>query len=131
MAGCNSQFLEVTMKAFRTMAVFAAVALLGACGNTADGAKKDAELAADKSAEAAAKTGDAVAGAAETGQVKAAIMADTRVDAGDINVDTDETKKTVTLRGTVKTDAERTIAGEIAIAKATGYTVINNLTVKK
>jgi hyperosmotically inducible protein len=119
------------MKAFRTMAVLAAFATLGACKNTADGAKKDAEIAADKSAEAAAKTGDAVAGATETGQVKAAIMADTRVDAGDINVDTDETKKTVTLRGTVKTDAERTIAGEIAIAKAVGYTVINNLTIKK
>lgn len=119
------------MKAFRTMAVLAAFSILGACKNTAEGAKKDAEMAADKSAEAAAKTGDAVAGATETGQVKTAIMADTRVDAGDINVDTDEAKKTVTLRGTVKTDAERVIAGEIAMAKATGYTVVNNLTVKK
>jgi osmotically-inducible protein OsmY len=119
------------MKAFRTMTVLAVFAILGACKNTADGVKQDADIAADKSAEAAAKTGDAVAGAAETGQVKAAIMADTRVDAGDINVDTDEAKKTVTLRGTVKTEAERVIAGDIAIAKATGYTVINNLTVKK
>ena len=119
------------MKAFRTMAVVAAFSIVAGCKNTADGAKKDAEIAADKSADAAAKTGDAVSGATETGQVKSAIMADTRVDAGDINVDTDEAKKTVTLRGTVKTEAERVIAGEIAIGKATGYTVVNNLTVRK
>ena len=119
------------MKAFRTVAVLAAFSIIAGCENTADGAKKDAEVAADKSAEAAAKTGDAVAGATETGQVKTAIMADTRVDAGDINVDTDEGKKTVTLRGTVKTEAERVIAGEIAIKTASGYTVVNNLTVRK
>ena len=51
------------MKAFRTMAVLAAFSIVAGCKNTADGAKKDAEIAADKSAEAAAKTGDAVAGA--------------------------------------------------------------------
>ena len=118
------------MKTFRTIAAMAGVAFLAAC-NTADGVKKDADVAADKTAEAAVATGDAVQGAAETSQVKTAIMADTRVDAGDINVDTDEDKKVVTLKGTVKTEAERVIAGEIAIAKATGYTVVNNLTVKK
>ena len=117
------------MKAFRTMAAVAGVAIMAAC-NTAEGVKKDADIAADKTAEAAAATGEKIEGAAETSQIKTAIMADTRVDAGDINVDTDEEKKTVTLKGTVKTDAERVIAGEIAIAKAKGYTVVNNLTLK-
>ena len=57
-------------------------------------------------------------------------MADTRVDGGDINVDTDEAKKTVTLKGTVKTEAERVLAGEIAASKAAGYSIMNNLTIK-
>ena len=119
------------MKAFRTMAALAGIALVAACGNTADGVKKDADIVAEKTAEAASATGAAVEGAAETGQIKSAIMADTRVDAGDINVDTDEGKKVVTLRGTVKTEAERVLAGEIAVSKAAGYTVVNNLSVKK
>lgn len=119
------------MKAFRIMAALAAFSVVGACRNTAEGAKRDAEIAASKSSDAAAKTGAAVAGAAETGEVKTALMADKRVDAGDINVDTNEGKKTVTLKGTVKTEPERVIAGEIAMQKAKGYTVINNLTVRK
>ena len=118
------------MHAFRTMASLACLALVAAC-NTADGVKKDADIAAEKTAEAASATGSAVEGAAETSQIKTAIMADTRVDAGDINVDTDENRKVVTLRGTVKTEAERVLAGEIANSKATGYSVVNNLSVKK
>ena len=119
------------MRSFRTMTALAGVALIAACSNTAEGVKKDADKAAEKTAEAASATESAVEGAAETGQIKTAIMADKRVDAGDINVDTDEGKKTVTLKGTVKTDAERMIAGDIAMSKAKGYTVVNNLTVKK
>ncbi len=118
------------MKALTTLGAAAILTIAAACGNTADGVKKDADNAAEKSAEAAAATGDAMGGAMETGQVKTAIMADSRVDAGDINVDTDEERKTVTLRGTVKTEAERVIAGEIATAKAAGYVVTNNLSVK-
>ncbi len=119
------------MNAINAVGVLAFLALITGCGNTADGVKKDADIAAEKTAEAAASTGAAMGGAMETGQIKSAIMADTRVDAGDINVDTDEDKKTVTLRGTVKTEAERVLAGEIAVSKATGYAVTNNLTVKK
>ncbi|MBL0939264.1 MAG: BON domain-containing protein [Gemmatimonadaceae bacterium] len=107
-----------------------AMLLMSTACNMADGAKKDAEIAAEKTADAAAATGDAVSGAAETSQVKTALLADSRVDAGDINVDTNEELKTVTLRGTVKTEAERKIAEEIAVAKAVGYTVTNNLTIK-
>lgn len=117
------------MKLFAMLGASAMLVMSAAC-NTADGVKKDADVAAEKTAEAAATTGDAVSGAAETSQVKTALMADARVDAGDINVDTDEEKKTVTLKGTVKTEAEKKIAEEIAIAKAVGYTVTNNLTIK-
>jgi len=129
------------MKTYQTMAAAALLALMTACGNTADGAKKDAENAADKTAEAAsaagdktaeaaAATGNAMSGAAETGQIKTALLANTALDASDINVDTDEGKKTVTLKGTVPAESHKKLAGEIAAAKAMGYTVMNELTIK-
>lgn len=130
------------MKAIFTAGAVVLLALSTACSNTAKGVKEDAENAADKtsevakdagekSAEAAAATGAAVGGALETGQIKSALMADTRVDASDINVDTDEGKKTVTLKGSVKTQTEKVIAGEIAATKAVGYTIVNDLTIRK
>jgi osmotically-inducible protein OsmY len=118
------------MKALTIAGAAALLALATACGNTADGAKEDAESAAAKTQEAAAATGSAVSGALETGQVKAWLTADTRVDASDINVDTDEAKKTVTLRGTVPADSQKTIAEQIAKDKAVGYTIINDLTIR-
>ncbi len=129
------------MKTYQTIGAAALLAVMTACGNTADGAKKDADKAADKTAEAAsaatdktaemaAKTGDAMSGAAETGQVKTALLANTELDAGNINVDTDEAKKTVTLKGTVPAESHKKLAGDIATAKASGYTVVNELTIK-
>jgi hyperosmotically inducible protein len=118
------------MKAIKTLGLATLVAFAAACGNTADGVKKDADNAADKTADAAASAGAATGAAMETADVKTALMADTRVDASNINVDTNKDAKTVTLNGTVPTDAQKTIAGEIAAAKAAGYTVTNNLTVK-
>jgi osmotically-inducible protein OsmY len=123
-------------------ALFSAVLFgLMACGNTADGVKKDAGKVAEKTgevagnaAEEAAKTAAEakaqVSGALQTGEIKTAIMADTRVSAADINVDTDQDKKTVTLRGSVKTAAEKKLAGEIATDKAIGYSIVNNLSIK-
>jgi hyperosmotically inducible periplasmic protein len=119
------------MKAITTLGAVLVFALTTACGNTAEGVKKDADNAAEKTSEAAAATGDAVGGALQTGEVKTAIMADKRVDASDINVDTNEEKKTITLKGTVKADSEKVIAAEIAAAKATGYSIVNELTIKK
>jgi osmotically-inducible protein OsmY len=100
------------------------------CSNTADGVKQDSEIAADRTAEAASASADAVGGALETASVKAAIIADERVGAGDINVDTDEPSKTVTLNGSVQTEEQKRIAGEIATTKATGYRIVNNLAVR-
>jgi osmotically-inducible protein OsmY len=134
-------FGSLLMRHIYTLGAAAVFAALTACGNTADGVKKDAENAADKTAEAAASAtdktaeaaasaGNAVSGAAETGQVKAALLADTNLDAGDINVDTDEGKKTVTLKGTVPAESHKKLAGDIAAAKAVGYQIINDLTIK-
>ena len=112
-----------------------------ACSNTAKGVEKDAEKAGDNAAAATDKAVDATASGAanatatvgaamETADVKTALMADTRVDAGDINVDTNKDTKTVTLNGTVPSDAQRKLAEEVAKAKAPEYTVVNKLTIK-
>ena len=128
-----------------------AVAVVLACAACSDCAEDRADTAARDSArtanEAARDTGRAAEGAArsagdavgnagraadaavETMDVKAALMADSRVDAGDINVDTDHTTKTVVLKGRVKTAAQKTVAEQIAVEKAVGYRVQNQLTV--
>lgn len=118
------------MNILRTSGAVALLAFAVACGKTADGAKEDADSLAANAQQAAAATGTAVSGALETAQVKSWLTADTRVDASDINVETNEPTKTVTLVGTVPADSQKTIAEQITKEKATGYTVVNNLTIK-
>ena len=129
---------------------------LAACSNTAAGAKKDADINADKAAaateeakdkadaagdkakaegrEAAAETKEAARDAAgaikaavETIDVKSALMADRTVDASHINVDTFHETKTVVLKGSVKTATQRDEAARIAAAEAPGYRIDNQL----
>ncbi|MGE0813994.1 MAG: BON domain-containing protein [Vicinamibacterales bacterium] len=125
-------------------AVVAALALAPACsdraesrtGQAARDAANAAEQAGDAVSEAARNAGAAVmdggraAGAAmETMDVKAALVAEPRLHAGDINVDTDHETKTVTLKGRVGTEMEKTLAEDIAAKHASGYRVINALIV--
>ena len=122
---------------------------LAACSNTAAGAKKDAEINADKAAasadkaedkaqaagekaaaegrDAARDTSGALKAAVETIDVKSALMADRTVDASHINVDTFHETKTVVLKGSVKTATQRDEAARIAAAEATGYRIDNQL----
>ncbi len=92
---------------------------------------------------AADKAGDAIAGAAHdaghaaanmagtrTAEIKTALMADKSVDASHIDVDSDGDTKTVTLKGTVPSAAQKASAERIARAKANGYKVRNTLTVR-
>lgn len=129
------------MKKIPMMAAMIAVAFVSACGNTADGVEKDAEnaaeataeaadKAADNTSEAAANAGAAVDAAMETADVKTALVADTRVDASDIDVDTNKDTKTVTINGTVPTAEMKTLVGQVAVDKAVGFRVINNLTIR-
>lgn len=92
----------------------------------AGGAAKDAGRSAGDAVGNAGRAADA---AVETMDVKVALTTDSRVDASNINVDTDHTTKTVTLKGRVPTAAQKTIAEQIATDKATGYRVVNQLTV--
>lgn len=119
------------MRGIRTGAGAVLLALAVGCGNTADGVQEDTAKAVESTAKAAEATTDAMGGALETASVKSAIIADPRVGAGDINVDTDEAAKTVTIKGTVTTAEQKRVAGEIAATKATGYTIINNLEVRR
>lgn len=131
---------------------------LAACSNTAAGVEKDAEKNADKAAAAAAETKaeareataeakdatkdvraeikdevrdatGAIKAAVETIDVKSALMADRTVDASHINVDTFHETKSVVLKGSVKTAAQRAEAARIAAAEAPSYRIDNQLTI--
>jgi osmotically-inducible protein OsmY len=96
---------------------------------TATGAEK-AEHGAEKAGEKASDAGDAVSAAAQTTMVKAALMADKDVDASGIDVDTEAATRTVMLKGTVPTAAQKASAERIAKGKVSkGYSVHNMLTV--
>ena len=115
-----------------------------ACRNTAAGLKRDAEengrkaavqagKAADKATEATAdaarKAADAAEAGAQTVTVKTALLADSRVSAKGIDVDTDLATRTVTLKGHVPTKEQKTIAEKIAVERSAGYHVRSELTI--
>jgi osmotically-inducible protein OsmY len=93
-------------------------ALGGACANTVQGVKQDTEKIAENTA-----------AGTQTVDVKSALIADGRVDASNINVDTSASTKTVVLKGSVPTAQQRQTAEAIARDKAEGYTISNQLTV--
>lgn len=90
-----------------------------------------AERAGDKLAGAAKDAGAAAHAAKQTLDVKAALMADSSIDASRIDVDTDENTKTVTLKGSVANAAQKATAERIAKNKAAGYKVRNSLVVSR
>lgn len=119
-----------------------------ACDNTARGVQQDTAEATDAASDAAAaaraeaddeaddarRTSGSATGAidaaGETIDVKTALMTDDLVDASDINVDTFHETRTVVLKGTVPTEAQKTAAGRIAEREAEGYKINNQLTVR-
>ena len=93
---------------------------------------KDAASDVAKKAEKAADSlGPKVDAAKQLTDVKMALMADPNVDGSAINVDADEATKTIHLKGTVPTAAQKTAAERIAHDKAQGWKVHNVLTVAK
>jgi osmotically-inducible protein OsmY len=99
-------------------ALLVAAALSGACANTVRGVKQDTEKVAEKTS-----------AATNTVDVKSALIADGRVDASNINVDTSASTKTVVLKGTVPNAQQKVTAETIAKDKAEGYKIVNQLTV--
>jgi osmotically-inducible protein OsmY len=111
----------IVLQMSRVWASVAAIALatsIAACSNTARGVAQDTERATEK-----------VAAGAETVDVKSALIADGRVDASNINVDTHADTKTVVLKGSVPTAEQKTVAEQIAREQAKGYKIQNLLTV--
>lgn len=116
-AGCNGQAERTTSEAVRDGS--SVVGQAGDAVKDAGSAVGDAVLNGGRAADAAVETLD----------VKAALIADSRIDSGDINVDTDHIAKTVTLKGHVPSAAQKGFAEEIAVTQAVGYRVENELTI--
>jgi osmotically-inducible protein OsmY len=89
-----------------------------ACAHTAKGVVQDTK-----------DNASAVRGAAETVDVKSAIIADKEIDSGAIDVDTYQDKKLVVLRGSVPTQAQKQKAEMIARDHAKSYRIDNQLAV--
>jgi len=134
-------------------AALLSVSLFAACQNTARGVEQDTEQNTAASREEARDAGQAMEGAgdrvaqetkdathsvgatldaaAQTMQIKTALIDADNLDANDINVDTDAATKTVTLKGHVPTAAQKEAAERIAKEKAPDYTVSNLLEIRK
>jgi hyperosmotically inducible periplasmic protein len=103
--------------ALTTMALSLAIGS-AACANTARGVVQDTR---DNAA--------AVRGAAQTVDVKSALIADKSIDSGAIDVDTYQDTRTVVLRGSVPTAEQKARAEAIARQHAKDYTIDNRLAV--
>jgi len=137
--------MKIMSRRLSVWACAAGVALFStACRNTAAGLRRDTEenskkaaieagKAADKASAAAADAAQRAAQAAEAGtqtmSVKTALLADKRVTAKGINVDTDPAARTVTLKGYVPSEEQKVIAEQIPSQHSSGYHVRNELTV--
>lgn len=93
-------------------------------------AERGAERAGDATANATRSVGSTLDAAAQTMQIKTALIDADNLDANNINVDTDGTAKTVTLKGYVSNASQKAAAERIAKEKAPGYRVINSLTIR-
>ena len=96
-------------------------------GTVADGAKEVAGAVKEGAKDVAADVG----AGKQTVDIKAALMAAKGIDSSHIDVGTDADTRTVTLKGTVPTAAQRTAAESVAREKAGGYRIRNLLTVAK
>ena len=89
------------------------------------------DRAVQEAKDATHSVGATLDAAAQTMQIKTALIDADNLDANDINVDTDGATKTVTLKGHVPTAAQKAAAERIAKEKAPDYTVSNLLEVRK
>jgi osmotically-inducible protein OsmY len=93
-------------------------------------AERAGDRIASESREVAGTMGATLDAAAQTMQIKTALIDADDVDAGTIDVDTNGDTKTVTLKGHVPTAAQKAAAERIAKSKAPDYRVVNNIEVR-
>jgi hypothetical protein len=91
-----------------------------------DAATRGARVAAVAGADAAITA----AGVLRTGAVKAALLHDPSLDVSDVDVDTDQVARRITLKGRVRSEAARDKVVDIARETAPGYTIDNELTIR-
>lgn len=114
-----------------------------AMANTGNALAKGADTAVDKTGNALANTGNALAKGADkmgdavtgagaaavlTPKIKTAIGAAAALKGSRIDVDTNGNTKTITLKGTITSAAQKNLASNIAKQNAQGYKIVNNLT---
>ncbi|MEO5741239.1 MAG: BON domain-containing protein [Vicinamibacterales bacterium] len=93
-------------------------------------AERAGDRVAQETKDATRSVGATLDAAAQTMQIKTALIDADNLDANDIDVDTSGSAKTVTLKGHVKTASQKAAAERIAKEKAPGYRVINNLEIR-
>jgi predicted small secreted protein len=85
---------------------------------------------ANETKDATRSVGATLDAAAQTAQIKTALIDADNLDANDIDVDTNGSTKTVTLNGHVPTAAQKAAAERIAKEKAPDYRVVNNIAIR-
>jgi osmotically-inducible protein OsmY len=93
-------------------------------------AERAGDRAAQETKDATRSVGATLDAAAQTMQIKTALIDADNLDANNIDVDTNGTTKTVTLNGHVPSASQKTAAERIAKQKAPDYKVVNNLTIR-
>ena len=96
-------------------------------GNSAERA---GDRAAQETKEATRSVGATLDAAAQTMQIKTALIDADNLDANNIDVDTNASTKTVTLNGHVPAASQKAAAERIAKEKAPDYRVVNNIAVR-
>ena len=93
-------------------------------------AERAGDRAAAEAKDVTRSVGATLDAAAQTMQIKTALIDADNLDANDIDVDTNASTKTVTLRGHVPSASQKAAAERIAKEKAPDYRVVNNITIK-
>ncbi len=93
-------------------------------------AERAGDQAAQETKDATRSVGNTLDAAAQTMQIKTALIDADNLDANNIDVDTDGATKTVTLKGHVATASQKAAAERIAKEKAPDYRVVNDLVIK-
>ena len=88
------------------------------------------DRAAQETKDATRSVGNTLDAAAQTMQIKTALIDADNLDANNIDVDTNGATKTVTLKGHVATASQKAAAERIAKEKAPDYRVVNDLVIK-
>ena len=94
-------------------------------------AERAGDRVAHETKDATRSVGASLDAAAQTMQIKTALIDADDLDAGAIDVDTNGATKTVTLKGHVPSAAHKAAAERIAKQKAPEYRVVNNLEVRR